>query len=126
MCKYPNLIGVGAHKFMNDGIEVLRYFLVSIHYSYQSKGYVLYKSKITYIEYASGYNTKYKLVKHYDYLDWIIYMFDDYPYLNTLNEYFLIQENNIYYAYNFKLGKIKELDQDYVIKFLNENKSIIK
>ena len=121
MCKYPNLIGVGAHKFLQDGINVQRYYLVSIHNSYQSKGYVLYKSKITYIEYPSGFNTKFQLVKHYDYLDWIIYMFDERVYLNNLNEYFLIQENNIFYAYNFKLSKIKELNQDYVIKFLDEN-----
>ncbi len=121
MCKYPKLIGISAHDWMEDGIKVKRHYIVSVYYNFQSKNYVLYKSKYTYLVYASGFDTKYKLVKHYDYLDWLIYAFDDRIYLNNLDEYFLIQENNIYYAYNFKLNKIKPLDQEYIIFFLSEN-----
>lgn len=121
MCKYSKLIGIGAHDCLEDGIKVKRHYIVNIYYNFQSKNYVLYKSNFTYLVYTSGFDTKYKLVKHNDYLDWLIYAFDNKIYLNNLDEYFLIQENNIYYAYNFKLDKIKPLDQEYIIFFLFES-----
>ncbi len=121
MCKYSKLIGIGAHDYLEDGIKVKRIHIVNIYYNFQSKNYVLFKSKYHYLEYASGFNTKYKLVKHFDYLDWLIYMFDNTQYLNNVDEYFLIQENNIYYAYNFKLNKTKPLDQEFVMLFISQN-----
>ncbi len=120
-CKYPKLIGCGAHDYFEDGIKVKRYHLINIYYNFQSRNYVLYRSKYTYLVYDSGFDTKYKLVKNFDYLDWLIYAFDDKVYLNNVDEYFLIQENNIFYAYNFKSKKTRELDQEYIIFFISVN-----
>ncbi len=116
---YNNLIGIAPIKTLSDGIEVTRYNLVIIRYGYQCWNYVLYKSDITYDEYKSGFNTKFTLVKHNDYIDLFFNLFTSNQInLAKIEEYFLVFYNNIYYSYNFKQNITKEINQDTVKNFL--------
>ncbi len=126
MSKYSKLIGIFAYETNKDGYPVKKYNLVNIKFGYQSWNYVIYRSNLTYDKMESGYDNKFQLESYPDYIEMFFNLFGTNKIsINNLNEYFLIFENNNYYAYNFKLKDQQFISQDAVVSFLLNFKSDI-